>query len=179
MRNGGPKVGVVIGSSSDLEKIAPVLDTLKEFGVSFEIAVISAHRSPEKLVRYAQCLPDRGIEVVVAAAGLSAALPGALAALVDVPVIGLPVAAGPLNGVDALLSIVQMPPGVPVAGVGIGAARNAALMAVRIIASHDESLRKKLAALRESMASSIDTQNRAVKEKGLTTWQDPGECIRE
>ena len=139
------QVGIVLGSASDLDKVKPLFGVLDEFGVSYELAVISAHRTPKLLDEYARSVSSRGIKVVIAAAGLSAALPGVLASLVDVPVIGIPVSTGTLDGMDALLSISQMPPGVPVACVGIDSARNAGLLAVRILSLTDTSLAARLA----------------------------------
>ncbi len=130
-----PKVGVVMGSKSDTEVVNAALDVLKELGIDYEVNVISAHRTPEKARQYAMEAEDRGIEVLIAAAGMAAHLPGVLASWTTLPVIGVPVAGGALNGVDALYSIVQMPAGIPVATVAIGAsgAKNAAYLAAEIL----------------------------------------------
>lgn len=130
-----PKVGVVMGSKSDTEVVNGALDVLKELGIDYEVNVISAHRTPEKARQYALEAEDRGIEVLIAAAGMAAHLPGVLASWTTLPVIGVPVAGGALNGVDALYSIVQMPAGIPVATVAIGAsgAKNAAYLAAEIL----------------------------------------------
>ncbi|MBI2853331.1 MAG: 5-(carboxyamino)imidazole ribonucleotide mutase [Chloroflexi bacterium] len=130
-----PTVGVVIGSKSDAAAMQPALDILQELGIEFDVSVISAHRTPEKARDYGLKAKNRGIEVIIAAAGLSAHLPGVLASWTTVPVIGVPLAAGELRGLDSLYSIVQMPGGVPVAcvGIGPGGAKNAGLLAAQIL----------------------------------------------
>ena len=138
------KVSVVMGSTSDLDVMKDAINTLKEFGINVDYGVYSAHRSPERLVEYCSNLKKSGTDVVIAGAGGAAALPGMIAALSDVPVIGVPIMGKSLNGLDSLLSIVQMPPGVPVATVGINASKNAALLAVRMIAISDVDTRKRL-----------------------------------
>jgi 5-(carboxyamino)imidazole ribonucleotide mutase len=140
-----PLVGIIVGSASDLDVAKKAADVLKEFEVGFEMGIASAHRTPEDVANYASSAAGRGIKVVIAMAGLSAALPGVIAAHTTLPVIGVPVASGPLSGSDALLAIAQMPPGVPVACMGIDGAKNAALTALRILATCDEVLSVKLA----------------------------------
>ncbi len=166
-----PEVGVVLGSASDLDKVGPVFETLEELRISYDVAVISAHRTPELVEKYAGSVSERGVKVVIAAAGLAAALPGAIAALVDVPVVGLPLGGGPVMGVDALLSITDMPPGVPVAGVGIDSAKNAALLAARILAVHDPHLRARLETFREKMSSQVREKTALIRERGLPAWR--------
>jgi 5-(carboxyamino)imidazole ribonucleotide mutase len=122
-----------MGSKSDAPRMQPALDVLEELGIDYEVSVISAHRTPEKVKEYAQGAASRGIEVIIAGAGLSAHLPGVLASWTTLPIIGVPLPAGELKGVDAFLSISQMPPGVPVACVAIGGAKNAALLAAQIL----------------------------------------------
>jgi 5-(carboxyamino)imidazole ribonucleotide mutase len=134
-----PTVAVLMGSASDQPEMAKAVQVLEEFGIACEQEVISAHRSPERLVEYVRQAPGRGVKVFLCGAGLSAALPGAVAARTDLPVIGVPLEAA-LGGLDSLLSIAQMPPGVPVACVGIGNARNAAYLAVSILALGDPGL---------------------------------------
>ena len=131
----GPLVGIVMGSESDREKMEKAGAELEERGISFEIQVMSAHRSPDLVAAYSKEARSRGLRVIIAGAGLSAALPGTVAAHTDLPVIGVPLAAktGVMNGLDALLSVAQMPPGVPVACVGVDNARNAAVLAARIL----------------------------------------------
>ena len=138
------KVSVVMGSTSDLETMKEAINTLKDFGISVDYGAYSAHRSPERLVEYCSNLKKSKIDVVIAGAGGAAALPGMIAALTDLPVIGVPIMGKSLNGLDSLLSIVQMPPGVPVATVGINSSKNAALLAIRMIALYDEEIAKKL-----------------------------------
>jgi phosphoribosylaminoimidazole carboxylase PurE protein len=140
----GYKVALVMGSKSDAGVVDQAESVLNEFGVGFETFILSAHRTPNKVRKFASTLEQKGFAVVVGFAGLAAHLPGVLAGLVTLPVIGVPVDSGPLHGQDALYSIVQMPPGIPVASMGIGAAKNAALFAVGILSVADESLRTKL-----------------------------------
>lgn len=139
-----PQVGIVMGSQSDMDIARKSLEALEELGIRSEVTIASAHRTPEDAVAYAENAMSRGLSVIIGIAGLSAALPGVLAAHTTLPVIGVPVNAGTLGGMDALLSIAQMPPGVPVAASGIDGARNAALLAARIIALQDPSLHERL-----------------------------------
>lgn len=145
------KVAVVYGSTSDEGVMQGALEALKEFGVAYETLVVSAHRQPDKTAEFARSAAERGIRVIIAGAGLAAALPGVVAAHTTLPVIGVPIGGGPLNGVDALYAIVQMPKGIPVATVGISNARNAGLLAVQILALSDEDLAGKLAESRRKM----------------------------
>ena len=132
-----PTVGILVGSESDVERMQPALDELARRGIAHELEVRSAHRTPDAVAEYARSARGRGIRVLIAGAGLAAALPGAVAAHTDLPVIGVPLRSrqSVLDGLDALLSIVQMPPGVPVAAVGVDSARNAAVLAARILAA--------------------------------------------
>jgi 5-(carboxyamino)imidazole ribonucleotide mutase len=163
-------IGVVMGSISDLDKVQPALDLFSKFNVPFEVSVISAHRNPDVLKEYAASAEQRAVKVLIAAAGLSAALPGVLASFTVLPVIGLPVASGTLGGVDALLSTIQMPPGVPVGSVGIDAGRNAALFALRILAISDDTLAAKLSSYREDMSQEALKRNSVLVERGFTVW---------
>ncbi|MBT4501951.1 MAG: 5-(carboxyamino)imidazole ribonucleotide mutase [Gemmatimonadetes bacterium] len=131
------QVGIIMGSKSDEEVMRKAAEVLDELGVGYEIVVSSAHRNPERTAAYAREAAERGLQAIIAGAGLAAALPGVLAAHTTLPVIGVPIAAGALNGVDALYAIVQMPPGIPVATVGIDNARNAAMLAAQILALSD------------------------------------------
>jgi 5-(carboxyamino)imidazole ribonucleotide mutase len=144
--NASPKVGIIMGSRSDWEAMEPARDTLAELGVACEMRVVSAHRMPDEMFEYASSARERGIAVIIAGAGGAAHLPGMTAAKTLLPVIGVPVQSKALHGVDSLLSIAQMPPGVPVATMAIGGAVNAALLAARIIALNDASLAERLAA---------------------------------
>ena len=145
-------VGLVMGSESDREVMEKAQAVLDEFEIGYEVVVTSAHRNPEKTARYAQEASGRGVKVIIAGAGLAAALPGVLAAHTMLPVIGVPIASGPLHGVDALVSMVQMPSGVPVGTVGINNAKNAAFLAAEILSLGDEAVRRRLAAFREKRA---------------------------
>jgi 5-(carboxyamino)imidazole ribonucleotide mutase len=146
------KVAVIVGSKSDTEQIQPALDLLADFGVPVEFKVLSAHRDTDALREYVLSMDNAGYAAIIAAAGMAAALPGVVAAHTLLPVIGVPMKGGALNGVDALYSIVQMPKGVPVGCMAIGSSGsiNAALLAIRIMALTDEGLKEKLAAYRES-----------------------------
>ncbi len=150
-----PLVGILIGSENDRELIAPALQVLEDYRVPHELTVISAHRAGERVRTYALSAEDRGIRVLIAAAGYAAHLPGVLASWSMLPVIGIPLPTSPLKGIDSLLSIAQMPGGVPVACVGIGqsGAKNAALAAIQILALQDDRLRAEYRAYRERLAS--------------------------
>lgn len=146
MSEQSPLVGVLFGSQNDLPKFESGEKLLLDLGISYEINAYSAHRTPKRVVKYCTEAADRGIQVIIAGAGLSAALPGVVSAHTLLPVIGLPIGGGPLSGLDALYSVVQMPPGVPVGSVGIDNARNAVLLAARIIALHNADVKSKLEA---------------------------------
>lgn len=150
-----PVVGIVIGSSNDNELIQPAVKVLDDFGVAHEVSIMSAHRTAEKVRQYALSAEQRGVKVLIAAAGYAAHLPGVMAAWTTLPVVGVPLPTSDLKGVDSLLSIVQMPGGVPVACTGIGksGAKNAALLAVQILGVHDCRLRDAYRRYREEMAS--------------------------
>jgi len=154
-----PSVSILVGSVNDAEVIAGARRSLDDLGIPYEAKVLSAHRTPGELAQYAEALAQRGIKVVIAGAGMSAALAGVVAAHTDLPVLGVPIASGALAGVDALLSTTQMPPGVPVASMGIGApgAKNAALLAARILALTDPQLGKRLEAAKQAMRDEILT----------------------
>lgn len=149
-----PLVGVIMGSNSDAERMQPAVEALENLGIEYEVKVISAHRTPKKAQEYAQTARGRGIEVIIAGAGLAAHLPGVLASWTTLPVIGVPLAAGELKGIDSLLSIVQMPPGIPVACMAIGSAgaRNAAFLAAQILGLKYENIRKAYDEYREGLA---------------------------
>jgi len=152
----GRRVLVLIGSESDLAKVEPAITVLSQLGIDSELRVASAHRTPDRVVELVSGARDRGFAVVIAAAGLAAALPGAVAAHTPLPVIALPLASGTLGGIDALLACVQMPPGVPTATVGIDAARNAGVLAAQILALGDPALAAKLHKQRKTMAKGIE-----------------------
>lgn len=150
-----PLVGIVMGSVSDREKMQPAADTLAQLGVATETVVLSAHRTPQETADYARTAAARGLRVIIAGAGWSAALPGVVAAHTTLPVIGVPLSGSPLGGKDALYSMIQMPPGVPVATVGVDSARNAAFLAARILALGDEALAQALEEQREQARRAI------------------------
>ena len=156
--DGRPLVGIIMGSVSDLETMRAASTTLRELGVPHEMRVVSAHRTPDLLYRYAEEAAGRGLRVIVAGAGGAAHLPGMTAAKTQLPVIGVPVRGKTLDGLDSLLSIVQMPAGVPVATVAIGNATNAALLAARILALSDPALAGRLAALAAKAAQEVEAQ---------------------
>ena len=165
---GVPLVGIVMGSDSDWPFMQLAADVLAEFGVAHEIGVVSAHRMPEEMVDYGRTAADRGLRVVIAGAGGAAHLPGMLASLTPLPVIGVPVPLANLDGLDSLLSIVQMPAGVPVATVAVGNARNAGLLAVRILAAGDDDrgvrLRARMATFQQGLNATARAKGKALRD---------------
>lgn len=161
--NPTPLVGVVMGSDSDWTVMQDASALLDEFGVPHEVEVVSAHRTPEKMIAYGKEAADRGIRVIIAGAGGAAHLPGMLASVTTLPVVGVPVPLSRLDGLDSLLSIVQMPAGVPVATVSIGGAKNAGLIAVKILATADDGLRDALAEYAASLAALVEEKNERLK----------------
>jgi 5-(carboxyamino)imidazole ribonucleotide mutase len=160
-----PRVGVIMGSDSDWAVMTEAADALAEFDVAYEVGVVSAHRTPGRMLDYARSAADRGIEVIIAGAGGAAHLPGMVASATPLPVIGVPVPLARLDGLDSLLSIAQMPAGVPVATVSIGGARNAGLLAVRILAVSDPALRDRIVAFQDQLAESVLAKDAALKER--------------
>ena len=160
-----PLVGIAMGSDSDWSVMSAAADALAEFGVAFEVEVVSAHRLPTTMIEYGQRAASRGLKVIIAGAGGAAALPGMLASVTPLPVIGVPVPLKYLDGMDSLLSIVQMPAGVPVATVSIGGGRNAGLLAVRILASHDPELLDAVRDFQEGLADQARAKGAALREK--------------
>ena len=152
------KVAIIMGSDSDLPVMEPALKTLAEFGVACEVVVASAHRTPDKVHKFAATAAERGVKVIIAAAGAAAHLPGVVASFTTLPVIGVPVNSTSLNGLDALLSIVQMPSGIPVATMAINGAKNAALFAVQVIAAGQPELGEKLLAYRQAMVAEVEAK---------------------
>lgn len=161
-----PLVGIIVGSASDLPIAAKASGLLEEFGVEFEVGVASAHRTPEDVRHYASGAESRGLRVVIAMAGLSAALPGVIAAHTALPVIGVPVASGSLGGSDALLAVTQLPPGIPVGSMGIDGAKNAALFALRILALQDPALADALRAWTKNAAEAVRKSRAKIVEMG-------------
>jgi len=158
-----PLVGILMGSESDLLVMEKAAEVLKEMGIPYEIDISSAHRLPEKTANYAKTARERGIEVIIAGAGMAAHLAGVLAAHTTLPVIGVPLKSGPLEGVDALYSTVQMPPGIPVATVGIDGAKNAAYLACEILSIKYPEIAKKLDEFREKMRKDLEEKSRKLK----------------
>jgi 5-(carboxyamino)imidazole ribonucleotide mutase len=161
----GVLVGVIMGSDSDLTVMRPAVDVLAEFGVAFEVRVVSAHRTPDVLYDYASTAADRGLQVIIAGAGGAAHLPGMTASMTPLPVVGVPVPREKLDGLDSLLSIVQMPPGIPVATVGIGEARNAGLLAVRILAAANPELSRQMQAFQSELAEAVREKDDGVRKQ--------------
>lgn len=155
-----PVVGIVMGSSSDFDVMSAAADTLRRFEIAHEIRVVSAHRTPENMMAYGRDAAQRGLRLIIAGAGGAAHLPGMLAAVTDLPVIGVPVALARLDGLDSLLSIVQMPRGVPVATVAVNGAANAGVLAARILGIGDEELTRRLRSYREEIAADALAQDR-------------------
>ena len=162
-----PIVSIIMGSTSDLPVMEKACALLDEMQVPFEVNALSAHRTPEAVERFAATARERGIRVIIAAAGMAAALPGVIAAQTTLPVIGVPIK-GMLDGLDALLSIIQMPPGIPVATVGVNAAQNAAILAVEMLALSDEQLAQRMAEYKKGLKAKIEKANRDLAEVKYT-----------
>ena len=162
------KVGIIMGSDSDLEIMAEAVKILEELGVKNEISILSTHRVPEETAKYAKTAKARGLKVIIAGAGGAAALPGSLAALTTLPVIGVPIETKTLGGQDSLYSIVSMPPGVPVATVGINAAKNAGILAAQIIGSQDDNVAQKLNSYKLKIKKEVLAKNSKLRNIG---WQ--------
>ena len=160
-------VGVIMGSDSDWPVMQAAVDALTEFDVPHEVSVVSAHRTPQRMLDYATSAADRGLRVIVAGAGGAAHLPGMVAAATPLPVIGVPVPLRVLDGLDSLLSIVQMPAGVPVATVAVGGARNAGLLAVRILAAADDGLRARMSAFQAELAAAVLAKDAALRHAAV------------
>jgi len=170
MGNGNPLVGIIMGSDSDLIVMKDAAQVLEEFGVPYEITIVSAHRTPERMFEYAKKAEERGIEVIIAGAGGAAHLPGMTASITTLPVIGVPVKASNLEGLDSLLSIVQMPKGIPVATVAINNAKNAGLLAVSILGIKYPQLREKLKMYRELMKQKVLKKADELENNGYTNY---------
>ncbi len=149
-------IAIIMGSDSDWPTLKPAAELLKEFGVEHEVIVASAHRTPDKVREYVTGAPEKGVRVFIAAAGAAAHLGGVIASLTTLPVIGVPISATPLNGMDALLSTVQMPPGVPVATMAVNGAKNAAIFALQILSVTNPTLQEKLKSYRRNLAAEVE-----------------------
>jgi 5-(carboxyamino)imidazole ribonucleotide mutase len=165
-----PLVGIIMGSDSDLPTMQAAIATCEEFGVPCEVGIFSAHRTPERMVEYAQQAHTRGIKVIIAGAGGAAHLPGMVASLTPLPVIGVPVATRNLQGVDSLYSIVQMPAGIPVATVAIGNAKNAGLLAVQILATSNPDLLEKVQQYRQSLKDMVMEKQTRLEQVGYQQY---------
>lgn len=159
-----------MGSDSDLPVMKEAADTLKEFGISYEVIISSAHRTPAETEKFAKGALERGVKVIIAGAGLAAHLAGSIAANFPLPVIGIPLKGGALNGIDSLYSTVQMPPGIPVATVAINGAKNAALLAVQILAVDNKDLQKKLINYKNTLKESVIKKSKKLQELGLEKY---------
>jgi 5-(carboxyamino)imidazole ribonucleotide mutase len=159
-----PLVGVIMGSESDLPVMQGAVDVLVDFGVPYEVRVVSAHRTPDVMYEYAHSAADRGLKVIIAGAGGAAHLPGMTASMTSLPVIGVPVPLQQLDGLDSLMSIVQMPAGVPVAAVAIGNAHNAGLLAVRILGANDDTLRAAMERYQADLAQTVRDKDARLRE---------------
>ncbi|MCF2680899.1 5-(carboxyamino)imidazole ribonucleotide mutase [Faecalicatena contorta] len=165
-----PKVGIVMGSDSDLKVMSKAADMLKELNIDYEMKIISAHRQPDELITWARGAEERGMKVMIAGAGMAAALPGMCAALFTLPVIGVPLSGKNLDGMDAVFSIMQMPPGVPVATVAIDGAKNAAILAAKILAASDEELLNKLKDYTKEMKETVQKKAAKLDEIGYEAY---------
>ena len=159
------KVAIIMGSDSDLPTVTPAIKQLRELGIETKVRIMSAHRTPKEAQAFAESAVSNGFGVIIAAAGMAAHLGGVLAASTTLPVIGIPCSAKVLDGMDAMLATVMMPPGIPVATVGVNAAKNAALLAAEILAVGDDTLMAKLADMRRDMANAVLEKDRALQEK--------------
>jgi 5-(carboxyamino)imidazole ribonucleotide mutase len=168
-------VGVIMGSDSDWSTMRAATEALDEFGVAYEVRVVSAHRTPHAMLEYAATAAERGLRVIIAGAGGAAHLPGMVASATPLPVIGVPVPLRHLDGMDSLLSIVQMPAGVPVAAVSIGGARNAGLLAVRILAAGDEALRERMVAFQRGLARLVEEKDQSLR----SSLADQGRAVAD
>lgn len=165
-----PLIGIIMGSDSDLPTMQGAIAACQDFNVAYEVGIVSAHRTPDRMVEYAKQAHHRGLKVIIAGAGGAAHLPGMVAALTPLPVIGVPVASRHLQGVDSLYSIVQMPAGIPVATVAIGNAKNAGLLAVQILASHDPELMLKVQQYRQSLADTVMEKQARLDQLGYEQY---------
>lgn len=165
-----PQIGIIMGSDSDLPTMQDAIAICEEFNVPCEVAIVSAHRTPDRMVKYAKEAHQRGLKVIIAGAGGAAHLPGMVASLTPLPVIGVPVSSRHLQGVDSLYSIVQMPGGIPVATVAIGNAKNAGLLAVQILATHQSELLERVMHYRQSLAESVMEKQARMDELGYQQY---------
>lgn len=164
------KVGIIMGSDSDLPVMSEAAKILDEFGISYEVAVVSAHRTPDKMYAYAKAAKEKGMKVIIAGAGGAAHLPGMVASLTVLPVIGVPVKTSNMSGLDSLYSIVQMPPGIPVATVAINGAKNAGILAAQILGTHDDIVSEKVSAYKESLRKMVENKTELLEKIGYDAY---------
>ena len=164
------KVGIVMGSDSDMPVMAKAADILEELGIDYEMTIISAHREPDVFFEYAKGAEDKGFKVIIAGAGMAAHLPGMCAAIFPMPVIGVPMSGKNLDGVDALYSIVQMPPGIPVATVAIDGGANAAILAAKMLAVSDDTLLAKIEAYKDELKAGVEKKKEKIEKVGYETY---------
>mgnify|MGYP000386828686 CR=1 FL=1 len=164
------KVGIVMGSDSDLKVMSKAADMLEEFGIEYELTIISAHREPDELIEWTRGAEERDVKVIIAGAGMAAALPGMCAAIFPLPVIGVPIHTKSLGGVDSLYSIVQMPSGIPVATVAINGAANAAILAAKMLSISDTALQDKLAAYKEGLKDQVVAKDEKLNKLGYAAY---------
>jgi len=163
-------IGIIMGSQSDLKVMSEAADLLDEMDIPYELTVVSAHRTPDRMVAYAKNAQNRGIKVIIAGAGGAAHLPGMVASMCNLPVIGVPIkSSNSIDGWDSILSILQMPPGIPVATVALNGANNAAILAVQILSIHNKDLQVKLAAFKDSLRQKVEQSIEAIENKGFRT----------
>ena len=167
-----PLIGIIMGSDSDLPTMKAAIEICEQFEIAHEVAIVSAHRTPERMVEYAKTAHERGLKVIIAGAGGAAHLPGMVASLTPLPVIGVPVQTRALQGVDSLYSIVQMPAGIPVATVAIGNATNAGLLAIQILATHDPALLAQVQSYRHSLRDMVLAKQNRLAEIGHRSYLD-------
>ena len=165
-----PKVGIIMGSDSDLKVMSKAAVMLEELEIEYEMTIISAHREPDELIEWTRGAEDRGIKVMIAGAGMAAALPGMCAALFALPVIGVPLSGKNLDGMDAVFSIMQMPPGVPVATVAIDGAKNAAILAAKMLATGDDELLARLEAYSENLKEQVEAKDQKLQQIGYENY---------
>lgn len=164
------KIGIIMGSDSDLNVMSEAAKILDEFGIGFELTVVSAHRTPERMYDYASQAKDRGIQVIIAGAGGAAHLPGMVAAITSLPVIGVPVKSSSMSGIDSLYSIVQMPPGIPVATVAINGAKNAGILAASILALSDKEIDEKVVQYKKSLKEMVEEKAKKLEAIGYESY---------
>lgn len=171
------KVGIIMGSDSDLEVMQEAARILDHFEISFELTVVSAHRTPQRLVEYATKAHERGIRVIIAGAGGAAHLPGMIASITHLPVIGVPVKSSNLSGVDSLYSIVQMPPGVPVGTMAINGAKNAGIFALQVLAAQDENLAQKIKDYKLSVRDEVEEKAKRLEKIGFESYMNKTDLL--